>query len=253
MTRVWVVSTWTDALTSGELISRVIGWSKEKKSKAIFFCTAHMIIEAYDSKHFAAAMSQADLICADGRPIFLIQKLFSNQACSQNIGISTMRGLIEKCSSMGIPIGFYGSTPEVLSALKQKLLRQYPNLQINYNNSPPFRELSVDEAKLHAKEINASGAQMLFVGLGCPKQELWIANQANKIKMPMLAVGAAFDFMAESKRVAPQWLRVLSLEWLFRLVNEPRRLWKRYLILNPRFIFYILMQFVFRKFQPPRN
>ncbi|HHJ40424.1 MAG TPA: glycosyltransferase [Methylothermaceae bacterium] len=116
--------------------------------------------------------------------------------------------------------------------------------------SPPFRPLSEKELAIEIMRVNASGVNILFVGLGCPKQEYWMAQQKGRIHAVMLGVGAAFDFLAGVKPHAPQWMQVIGLEWMFRLLCEPRRLWRRYLILNPRFLLYVFFQLTSTYTQP---
>ena len=148
-----------------------------------------------------------------------------------------------------IPVGFLGSTPLVLSKLLAAVRRKWPGLQIAYECAPPFRPLTTAEDESMVFEINSSGARLLFVGLGCPKQELWMAAHKGKVNAVMLGVGAAFDFLAGAKPQAPRWMMGVGLEWLFRLATEPRRLWKRYLKQNPRFIVLFALQLLGVKFR----
>ena len=144
--------------------------------------------------------------------------------------------LCQRAAAAGIPVGFYGSTPEVLADLTANLARRCPGLQIAFTASPPFKPQTPEEDAAVRERIERSGAEVLFVGLGTPKQELWMAANRGAVPAVMVGVGAAFDFLAGHKRQAPNLLQRLGLEWLFRLVNEPRRLWRRYLYRNPRFV-----------------
>jgi N-acetylglucosaminyldiphosphoundecaprenol N-acetyl-beta-D-mannosaminyltransferase len=144
-------------------------------------------------------------------------------------------------------VGFYGGAPEVLEDLTANLVRRYPALQVAYSHSPPFRPLTPDEEVQVIDSINRSGARLLFVGLGAPKQEQWMAAQKGRVEAVMLGVGAAFDLLAGRKRQAPKVLQCLGLEWLFRLLNEPRRLWRRYLYRNPRFVALFMVQLIGRR------
>jgi N-acetylglucosaminyldiphosphoundecaprenol N-acetyl-beta-D-mannosaminyltransferase len=123
----------------------------------------------------------------------------------------------------------------VLNSLVERMQARYESLKVVYSFSPPYRTVTPEEDAEIVKQINQSGAKILFVGLGCPKQEVWMADHRDKVKAVMLGVGAAFDFHAGAKPQAPEWLQNLGLEWSFRLLTEPRRLWKRYLYHNPRF------------------
>jgi N-acetylglucosaminyldiphosphoundecaprenol N-acetyl-beta-D-mannosaminyltransferase len=144
---------------------------------------------------------------------------------------------LEAAAQENLPVGFYGGSPEVLNMLIKRMQARYEGLNVAFSCSPPFREMSREEDLAIIEQINQSGVRILFVGLGCPKQEIWMAEHRGKVKAVMLGVGAAFDFHAGTIPQAPAWMQRVGLEWLFRLGTEPRRLWKRYLYHNPRFIF----------------
>jgi N-acetylglucosaminyldiphosphoundecaprenol N-acetyl-beta-D-mannosaminyltransferase len=139
-------------------------------------------------------------------------------------------------AEQGIPVGFYGGTEDVLEKLTARLGQRFPGLKLVYHASPPFRPLTSEEQRRTLEDLDRSGARILFVGLGTPKQERWMAAQKQEVKAVMLGVGAAFDFLAGRKRQAPRLVQRLGLEWLYRLVHEPCRLWRRYLYRNPRFV-----------------
>jgi len=147
----------------------------------------------------------------------------------------------EKAGQRRISVGLYGGTQDALDKLQEYFKSHLPNLNIACAISPPFRELTQDEQSEYFKTINESGAKILFLGLGCPKQERWMAHNMDKINALMIGVGAAFDFYAGTKKMAPIWMMKLGLEWLYRLITEPGRLWKRYLMNNPRFVFHFLV------------
>jgi N-acetylglucosaminyldiphosphoundecaprenol N-acetyl-beta-D-mannosaminyltransferase len=150
--------------------------------------------------------------------------------------------ILEAAAQEGIPVGFYGSTPQTLERLLENLRRRFPALQVAYRCSPPFRPLTPEEDDAVVREMNASGTRVLFVGLGCPKQERWMAAHKGRVQAVMMGVGAAFDFLAGLKPQAPRWMQRAGLEWLFRLLSEPRRLWRRYFYHNPRFTVLALSQ-----------
>src|SRR5690606_15472525 len=142
----------------------------------------------------------------------------------------------EYAARRGVPVGFYGGTPDVLEELRKRLTARFPGLQIPYAFSPPFRPPTPEEEQRTIEEIHAAGVRIVFVGLGCPKQERWMARHRGRLQAVMVGVGAAFDFIAGRKRQAPPWMQQAGLEWAFRLATEPRRLWRRYLYHNPRFV-----------------
>jgi N-acetylglucosaminyldiphosphoundecaprenol N-acetyl-beta-D-mannosaminyltransferase len=153
-----------------------------------------------------------------------------------------MLHLLEAAEKNTVPVGFYGGSSIGLKRLIMRLRERYPRLQIAFEMSPPFRELSVEEDDQVVRDIASSGARLLFVGLGCPKQEKWITSHAGRVHAVMFGVGAAFDFIAGTKPQAPRWMMRIGFEWCFRLASEPRRLTKRYLKHNPRFVAYFLGQ-----------
>jgi N-acetylglucosaminyldiphosphoundecaprenol N-acetyl-beta-D-mannosaminyltransferase len=142
----------------------------------------------------------------------------------------------------GIPVAFYGTGPDVLDRLLRSVRSRFPGLRIAYAWSPPFRQLSQEEDGKVVRDIKDSGARILFVGLSTPKQDRWMAEHKGRLGTVMLGVGAAFDFLAGSKPQAPRWMMAIGLEWLFRLATEPRRLWRRYLTQNPKFMLLFAMQ-----------
>ena len=204
-----------------------------------YVCVAnvHMLMEAYDSQSFKDVVNLANLVVPDGMPLVWMMRLKGLHDQERVYGPTLMLKLLETASRENIPVGFYGGAPEVLVKLVEKMQLRFPSLKIAYSFSPPFGEMGADEDAKIVESINGSGAAILFVGLGCPKQEIWMADHHEKINAVMIGVGAAFDFHAGAKPQAPVWIQRIGLEWLFRLVTEPRRLWKRYLYHNPRFIF----------------
>jgi len=151
-------------------------------------------------------------------------------------GPTLMLKVLEMAAREQLPAGFYGGERNTLETLVTRMKIAYPNLMVSYAYSPPFRPLTGEETEQIRQNIVSSRARILFVGLGCPRQEKWIDAQRGYIPAVMIGVGAAFDFHAGVKSQAPAWMQTIGLEWLFRLLTEPRRLWKRYLQHIPRFI-----------------
>jgi len=209
----------------------------------------HMCMETYDSLEFRKIVNNADLVIPDGRPIFWAQKLLGYKDAQQVRGQDIMNALCEESNQGELKIGLYGgSSNDVLNQVIRSLTKTYPNISIVYSYSPPFRALTVAEDIQIIKDINSAKVDVLFVGIGCPKQERWMAEHKESLNCVMLGVGAAFDFICGSKKHAPRWMQKVGLEWLFRLVSEPKRLWKRYLKQNPRFIYHFSIQLVKTKF-----
>jgi N-acetylglucosaminyldiphosphoundecaprenol N-acetyl-beta-D-mannosaminyltransferase len=148
----------------------------------------------------------------------------------------------QRAAELGLKIGLYGGSQETLSDMRANLCRDYPGLQIAFAHSPPYRPLTAEEDDEIVRAIADAGVDILFVGLGCPKQERWMLAHASQLTCPAVGAGAAFDFIAGTKSQAPLWLQNSGFEWLYRLVCEPRRLWRRYLYNNPRFIVWLALQ-----------
>ena len=223
----------TDYFTT---VRQVVGWAREIGGRYVCAANVHMLMEAHDSKEFAAIINQADMVTPDGMPLVWMMRLKGHRDQQRVYGPTLMLHVLDMASRENIPVGFYGGEAETLKILVEKTQAHFKNLNVAYAFSPPYRELDSTEDDDVVKNINNSGARILFIGLGCPKQEVWMANHRGKVQAVMIGVGAAFDFHAGVKPQAPLWMQRMGLEWLFRLVTEPRRLWKRYLYHNSRFV-----------------
>lgn len=224
------------------VIEKIFSLIQLKKSGYICVSTVHMVMESHDNKEFAKIVNSADLVIPDGMPLVWMQKLQGFSEATQVRGNSLMLKLLKFAEEKQLKVGFYGGKEKVIEDIQEKAKIDYPNLKISYAYSPPFRALTEQEDLEIVENINKSQVEILFVGLGCPKQEKWMLEHKDKIKSVMLGVGAAFDFYAGSVKESPVWMRKVGLEWLYRLTQEPKRLWRRYLILNPRFIWLATLQ-----------
>lgn len=232
----FVVGTRVNSTTYSAATDIVVDWSNRRDSRYVCMANVHMLMEAADSKEFKKLVNDADLVVPDGMPLVWILRLKGKRNQPRIYGPTFMLHVMEYAAHAGIPVGFCGGTPEVLFLLIERMQARYRNLRVAFSVSPPFRDLSQAEDEAIVEQLNQSGARILFVGLGCPKQEIWMAEHRGRVKAVMLGVGAAFDFHSGVKPQAPAWMQMIGLEWLFRLIQEPRRLWRRYLYHNPRFI-----------------
>jgi N-acetylglucosaminyldiphosphoundecaprenol N-acetyl-beta-D-mannosaminyltransferase len=205
-----------------------------------------MTMEAYDSLTFQRVVNGADLVTPDGRPLVWALRSLGVRDATQVRGTDLTTHVVERAAREGIPIGLYGGTPDLLETFVRLLERRYPGVRVVCQIAPPFRPLTPEEDETVTKEIRSSGARILFVGIGCPKQERWMATHKERIPAVMLGVGAAFDFHTGQVRQAPGWMQVAGLEWLFRLLMDPKRLWKRYAKHNPRFVVLFLLELLGR-------
>jgi N-acetylglucosaminyldiphosphoundecaprenol N-acetyl-beta-D-mannosaminyltransferase len=208
----------------------------------VCFSTVHMVMESFDNPEYGAKVNGADLVIPDGMPIVWMQKLRGAKGATRVRANDLMMLLCEYAERNNLSVGFYGGKQVVIDAIKERAEKELPNLKIAYAFSPPFRPLTSEEDAEITAEINRVKPDILFMGLGCPKQENWMAAHKDKLKSVMLGVGASFDFYAGNVAECPDWMGRFGLEWLFRLTQEPRRLWRRYLILNPRFVWLASLQ-----------
>jgi len=225
-----------------EVIQQSLLWAKERQSSALFFAAVHMIMEAVDDPAFLSRLNAAGTVFPDGMPLVWALRMLGASKAQRVYGPDLTVAMLAAAEGAGVSVGFYGSSQAVLDALVRVVRQRHPMLNLAFIESPPFRALTPEEDVAIVDRVTASGAQVLFVGLGCPKQERWIVEHMGKIPAVMFAVGAAFDFIAGSKRQAPRWMMRSGLEWLFRLATEPRRLAMRYLKHNPRFVLMFLRQ-----------
>lgn len=231
-----------------ETINRIHQWSAAHESRYVCICNVHSVITAQHNKPFFHALTNADMATPDGMPIswMLRQMGFPNQRRIN--GPDLMWNYCAFAESKRESIFLYGSTKQTLNNLQLRLHISYPKLRIAGIYSPPFRALSEEEENSITSMINNSGANVVFVSLGCPKQELWMATQRGKINAVMIGIGAAFDYHAGTINRAPLWMQERGLEWLHRLYSEPHRLWKRYMVTNSIFIVLAGWQLMTYKF-----
>jgi N-acetylglucosaminyldiphosphoundecaprenol N-acetyl-beta-D-mannosaminyltransferase len=207
-----------------------------------------MVMETFDSEPFRQVVNGADLVTPDGRPLVWALRSLGVRGASQVRGTDLTTHVVERAVRENVPIGLYGGTPQLLDSFVDELERRYPGVRVVCRIAPPFRPLTPEEDDAATREILSSGARIVFVGIGCPKQENWMAEHKGRIPAVMLGVGAAFDFHTGRVRQAPRWMQVSGLEWIFRLMMDPRRLWKRYAKHNPRFVGLFLLQLLGLRF-----
>lgn len=237
-----------DATSYQKATCQIIDWAKAAESRYVCAANVHMVMEAYDKQEFAQVVNRADLVAPDGKPLVQALRALGVKDVDQVRGPNLTLHVCEAAAQAGIPIGLYGGSPESLELFVTFLRNRFPGIQVVCQISPPFRPLTPAEDAEYTQQIVESSARILFVGIGCPKQEFWMSAHQDKIAAVMLGVGAAFDFHSGRVKEAPQWMQALYLEWLFRLLMEPKRLWKRYAKHNPRFVIFFLTQWLVNLF-----
>ena len=231
------------------VVDNISSWCEDGVGRYVCVSNVHMCMETFDEALFKASVNGSDLTIPDGLPMVWAQRLLGYSLAEQVRGTDLMLALCKMAAREKKSVGFLGATPKLLQSLERELCDKFSGLDIGYVVSPPFRQITEEEDQQYIDEINASGVKILFVGLGCPKQEKWMAEHKDVLQCTMLGVGAAFDFIAGNKKHAPSWMQAVGLEWLFRLATEPRRLWRRYLKHNPRFVYYFILQLLGRKYE----
>jgi len=237
-----------DATSYADATRHVMDWAKRGESRYVCLGVVASIMEALDSAQYRAALAAADLVTPDGMPLVWMLRWLGAGHASRVYGPDLTLEILRAAEAAAVPVGFYGSTPEVLRCLLDRLDRLFPALPIAFADAPPFRQLTPKQDDETVGAIRASGSKILFVGLGGTKQDLWMSDHRGRVPAVMLGVGAAFDFLAGTKPHAPRWMQQSGLEWLFRLATEPRRLWRRYLRHNPRFAVRAVAQILRARF-----
>lgn len=225
-------------------IDSIVELSQTKKSSYVCVTNVHMLVEAHNSKEFAEVVNGADIATPDGFPVARglgwLHKTFQPRVA----GMDLITSLFERSEKDSLKIFLYGSSEEVLKRIKQKTQIEYPNLNIVGSISPPFRFLENKEKTLIVDEINEHNPDFVFVALGCPKQERWMAEHKDLVNSCMIGLGGAFPVYAGTVTRAPEWVQRHGLEWLFRLYKEPKRLWRRYSYTNTKFIMLFTAQLI---------
>lgn len=235
------------ALSFNEQVSTILRWSKEKLSKVVCIANVHMLIEAYQNPQFASVLHAADLVTPDGMPLVWMLRLLRNARQDRVAGPDVLLSLCQLASLEGVSLFFLGSHSMILEQMQSRLKQEFPNLMIAGMEPLPFRPMTAQEDEVIVRKLNESNAGIVLVSLGCPKQEQWITNHKDKVHMVMIGVGGAFPVFAGIHRRAPQFIQQLGLEWLYRLLQEPKRLWKRYVQTIPIFVWLAAKQLLVTK------
>lgn len=224
-------------------VAQILAAARERRPLAVSALAVHGVMTGVLDPEHARRLNGLDLVVPDGQPVrwalgWLHGRRLPDRVYGPELTLRAARAL----AAEGLSVYLYGSTPGVLERFARNLQAQFPGLRIAGSEASRFRQTTPDEQREVSRRIRDSGASAVFVGLGCPRQEVWAFEYRDLIGMPILAVGAAFDFHAGTLAQAPGALQRAGLEWLFRLFREPRRLWRRYALLNPLFVWHLLLQ-----------
>lgn len=237
-----VVGTLVHATTYTQATDRILSWAKARTPAYVCAANVHMVMEAKDDPDFHRIVAGAALVTPDGQPLRWMLGRLGHPLPDRVYGPTLALTVLAAAEVAGVPVGFHGGREDGKEAFIAEIRRRFPRLEVVWHHTPPFRPEIPEEDAATTNAIAASGARLLFVGLGCPKQERWMAAHRDRLAMVQLGVGAFFDFMAGRVRQAPVWMQRCGLEWLYRLICEPRRLWRRYAVHNPRFVWHASMQ-----------
>ncbi|MES2932664.1 MAG: WecB/TagA/CpsF family glycosyltransferase [Pseudomonadota bacterium] len=235
------------ALSWDEAIGQILSWGAAHESRYVSLCNVHSVVTSTRDPDFQMVINNADISAPDGAPVAWALRHLGYATQERINGPDLMWRYLGKAEEMGQVVFFYGSTTATLNKLAKAVAAKFPKLQIGGTHAPSFQTVSREQDEAEVAIINRSGAHVVFIGLGCPKQEKWMAAHCGRISAVMVGVGAAFDYHAGTLRRAPIWWQRHGLEWLYRLYSEPRRLFKRYLVTNTLFIFGIAKQLLVRR------
>ena len=243
--RVDILSVRVSVVTMPILLNLVRDAIESRSRLRAAFCTVHTVTECQDSDALREAVNSSEVVCPDGMPLVWLCRGRGAAQTRRVYGPDALLAVCEDGVAGGYRHYFYGSTTETLQRLTSNLRQRFPGIIIAGAYSPPFRPASPHEDAAAIEQINASRADIVWVGLGMPRQELWAAEHQDLLEAPVLMpVGAAFDFHAGTVRQAPLWMQRSGTEWLFRLTQEPRRLWRRYLLGNSRFVYLLAREWL---------
>jgi len=230
------------ALPFESQMSVILEWAKLGLSKTVCIANVHMLVEAYRNSSFATVLQQADMVTPDGMPLVWMLRLLGVRKQDRVAGLDVLQALCKQATNAGVKVFFVGSQSVILDKMRQRLNQEFPDLQIAGMEPLPFRPMTQAEDEALVEMLNQSGAGIVFVCLGCPKQETWMANHKDRVNAVMIGLGGAFPVYAGLHKRAPGIVRSAGFEWLYRLLQEPRRLWGRYSSTIPLFLWLACKQ-----------
>lgn len=231
------------AIERQEAAEVVLAAARDRIPLGVSALAVHGVMEGVLDPEVQYRLNDLEMVVADGQPVRWALRWLHGVGLTERVyGPDLMNDVCGMAARQGLPIYLYGSTADTLANLERSLIARHPGLTIAGSRPSRFRSATDAEQNGDVDEIGASGARIVFAGLGCPRQEIWTYEMRLRLSLPVLAVGAAFDLHAGTARRAPDWMQKRGLEWLFRLVQEPRRLWRRYLLLNPSYLALVALQ-----------
>ena len=241
-----------DAVDYEAAAAEIIRAAHEKRPFTVSALAVHGVMTGVTDREHKYRLNRFDLITPDGQPVRWAMALTGQARLPDRVygPFLTLR-VCAQAETEGLSVFLYGTSATTLERLRGAFAERFPGLRIAGSQPSRFRQATPEERAADVAAIRASGADLVLVGLGCPRQEVWAFEMREDLGRPLMAVGAAFDFLAGSLAMAPAWMQARGLEWLYRLTREPKRLWRRYLILNPHYCWLLLQQVLkIRRFDP---
>lgn len=245
-----IISLRVHQLTYGAAVRETVRMAASRQPAYVCFANAHMIAEAHRNPVFAQQVNAAHLVLADGMPVARAFGWLYGIRQDRVAGMDFMPSVIAAAAEANVKLYLFGSQPKTLRMITQRIGREYPNLKISGAFSPPFGKWSAENNDAYIENIRNSGAQIVLVSLGCPKQETWMAQHYQRMNAVLVGIGGVFDVYGGLRQRAPGWMQRWALEWLYRLLQEPGRMLKRYAMTNSIFIVLILRQWLALKVVP---
>lgn len=245
-----VLGTDISATSYDQATDILIDAARRKLCGTVAHAPVHLLMAASRDPHFRSRVNEFDIVAPDGQPVrWALRWMHGVRLADRVYGPELMLRLCQRAAKSDVSIYLYGSNQDVVEKLRVNLLRRIPSLAVVGHEAPPFRALTPEEDKQVVQRINGSGAAIVFIGLGCPTQELFAYEHRGTIQALQVCVGAAFDFHSGNKKMAPSWMQRIGIEWIYRLISEPRRLWRRYLYTNSLFVWCLGKHFILRGVQ----
>lgn len=244
MQKLKVISIDISTGTYASFIDNIIKLAASNTSSYVCVANVHMLVEAHKATSFADVVNQADITTPDGQPITWALRLLHGVKQDRVAGMDLLPDLLKRAQADSVPVFFYGGSQKMLDETNRYIKIHYPRLINAGYYSPPFRELSDTELSEISELINKSGAKLVFVILGCPKQEKWMASMKRRISATMIGIGGALPVMIGMQKRAPEWMQKAGLEWFYRLLQEPGRLFRRYAVTNSIFIVLLIKAWI---------
>jgi N-acetylglucosaminyldiphosphoundecaprenol N-acetyl-beta-D-mannosaminyltransferase len=243
MSKASILGVQTDAQRFDQAITQLKTWTDDSQGRYVCTCPVYTLMMCRENPAVMQAVNGADMVTADGMPVVWVQRRRGQTQAERVYGPDVMEALLAQTADTSISHYFWGGLPGVADILVQQMQAKHPALKVAGVYSPPVRPVEDKPDPAVVERLNDSGANVIWVGLGSPKQDLWMMRYRPALRAPLLiGVGAAFDMLACVKSQAPRWMQRSGLEWVFRLAQEPRRLGRRYLVYNPLFVWHVLRE-----------